>query len=313
MRHDPVPADFHGQIPGPRGKLIHLKGAPRSRQNVGFDTLILPGQGHLSPFRHTPRQDRYELPGSTGWRGDLILRPAWPAWASSPVRAAVLGGLVSSLNQPGMSGPAGQRDCGSATPPSTDGVASRFILGGACPWPRLLVVCALMFRGRRRAERRTWTSGVPHRVRRSWPCYRRSLCRGRGGRAPRDRRRGPVRPVAPRALPILPLSWRRSSVRWWSRSRRNKVSRLSTFLTSCSSIEPEPTDKSGGKDLPAGPMWIGGWDHRRHGPGRRGGGAGTGGRRCRMLIGASRQDRVCPVGEFALRGGDVPVAGIAGG
>ena len=29
--------------------------------------------------------------------------------------------------------------------------------------------------------------------------------------------------------------------------------------------------------------------------------------------GRSRQDRVCPVGEFALRGGDVPVAGIAGG
>ena len=63
VRHDPVPADFHGQIPRPRGKLIHLKGAPRSRQNVGFDTLILPGQGHLSPFRHAPRQDRYELSG----------------------------------------------------------------------------------------------------------------------------------------------------------------------------------------------------------------------------------------------------------
>ena len=62
-RHHPVPADFHGQIPRPRGKLIHLKGAPRSRQNVGFDTLILPGQGHLSPFRHTPPQDRHELTG----------------------------------------------------------------------------------------------------------------------------------------------------------------------------------------------------------------------------------------------------------
>ena len=29
--------------------------------------------------------------------------------------------------------------------------------------------------------------------------------------------------------------------------------------------------------------------------------------------GRARQDRVCSVGEFALRGGDVPVAGIAGG
>ena len=69
VRHDPVPADFHGQIPRPRGKLIHLKGAPRSRQNVGFDTLILPGQGHLSPFRHAPPQDRHELSG-------LVRRPA---------------------------------------------------------------------------------------------------------------------------------------------------------------------------------------------------------------------------------------------
>ena len=44
------PADFHGQIPRPRGKLIHLKGAPRSRQNTALDTRILPVQEHLSPF-----------------------------------------------------------------------------------------------------------------------------------------------------------------------------------------------------------------------------------------------------------------------
>ena len=65
VRHDPVPADFHGQIPRPRGKLIHLKGAPRSRQNWASDTLILPGQEHLSPFRHAAQQDRYELSGLT--------------------------------------------------------------------------------------------------------------------------------------------------------------------------------------------------------------------------------------------------------
>ena len=75
VRHDSVPADFHGQIPGPRGKLVHLKGAPRSRQNVGFDTRILPGQGHLSLFRHTPRQDRYELPGLRGFRQRFLSSP----------------------------------------------------------------------------------------------------------------------------------------------------------------------------------------------------------------------------------------------
>ena len=84
VRHDPVPADFHGQIPRPRGKLIHLKGAPRSRQNVGFDTLILPGQGHLSPFRHAPRQDRHELSGQ--WSGSA--RALLTAWRSpGPARA----------------------------------------------------------------------------------------------------------------------------------------------------------------------------------------------------------------------------------
>jgi hypothetical protein len=73
-----MPADFHGQILRPHGKLVHLKGAPRFRQNVGFDTLILPSQEHLSPFNTLTRQDRHELSGLTSrlrrdhHRGDLV-------------------------------------------------------------------------------------------------------------------------------------------------------------------------------------------------------------------------------------------------